>query len=58
MAKENKALLRRQKGWKGFVQSYNNYCDNGSYDDMKWGKGTLKPKSVTKDEMGKITYKF
>ena len=58
MAKENRPLLRRQKGWKGFVQSYNNYVDNGSYDDMNWGKGTKPPKSVTYDKMGKEIQKW
>jgi len=50
--------MRRQKGWIGFVRSYNNYVENSSYDSMTWGKGTMKAKEVTKDEMGKITYKF
>jgi hypothetical protein len=58
MAKENKPLLRRQKGWKGYVQSWNNYCDNGSYDDMEWGEGTKKPKEVTHDKMGKEIQKW
>ena len=53
MAKENKALMRRSKGWKGFVRSYTNYITNGSYDKIKWGEGTKDPKSVTKDKMGK-----
>ena len=58
MAKENRPLLRRQKGWFGFVHSYNNYIENGSYDSVKWGKGTKKPKEVTKDKMGKVIYKW
>ena len=53
MAKENRSLMRRQKGWKGFVRSYKNYVENGHYDEVKWGEGTKKPKSVTKDIMGK-----
>lgn len=55
---QTKGLMRRQKGWIGFVRSYNNYVENSSYDSMTWGKGTMKAKEVTKDEMGKITYKF
>jgi hypothetical protein len=53
VAKENRALMRRTKGWKGFVRSYNNYITNGSYDKVTWGKGSQKPKSVTKDKMGR-----
>jgi len=45
-------LLRRQKGWFGFVHSYNNYIKNGYYDQVKWGEGTKKPKKRTKDHMG------
>jgi len=58
VAKENKALMRRTKGWKGYVRSYNNYIENGSYDVMDWGTGTQKPKSVTKDKMGKEIQKW
>lgn len=58
MAKETKPLLRRQKGWPGFVRSYRNYIENGSYDQVKWGKRTKEPKSVEKTPMGKIIYKF
>ena len=58
MAEENKPILRRQKGWRGYVQSYNNYITNGSYDDMDWGKGTKDPKRVTKDAMGKEIQKW
>ena len=54
----NKALMRRQKGWIGFVRSYKTYINDGSYDEVKWGKGTKSPKDVTVDVMGKITYKF
>ena len=53
MAKENRALMRRTKGWTGFVRSYNNYIKNGSYDKMNWGTGSKKAKSVTKDKMGR-----
>jgi len=50
--------MRRQKGWIGFVRSYKNYIENGSYDDVKWGKGTKDPKEVNTDAMGKTIYKF
>lgn len=55
---DNNPVLRRQKGWKGFVRSYNNYIKNGSYDNVKWGKGTIKPKERTKDIMGKEIIKY
>ncbi len=58
MAKENRPLLRRQKGWTGYVRSYRNYIENGSYDMMKWGEGTSKPKSVEVTPMGKIIQKW
>ena len=56
--KNNRLFLRRQKGWMGFVRSYNNYIENGSYDNVKWGSGTLAPKKVEVDPMGKTTYTF
>ena len=56
--KPQKALMRRQKGWIGFVRSYKNYIENGGYDDVRWGKGTKDPKEVTTDAMGKTIYKF
>jgi hypothetical protein len=58
MAKENKSVMRRQKGWIGFVRNYKNYIENGSYDEVKWGDRTLEPKEVTRDPMGKIIYKW
>jgi hypothetical protein len=53
VAKENRALMRRTKGWKGFVRSYNNYITNGSYDKVTWGNGSKKAKSIVKNVMGK-----
>jgi hypothetical protein len=59
MAKENRPLMRRQKGWIGFVRSYKKYVEEGSYDDMDWNTGgTTKPKSVERDKMGKIIQKW
>lgn len=55
---DNNPVLRRQKGWKGFVRSYNNYIANGSYDKMKWGKGTKEPKEVIVTTMGKQIIKY
>lgn len=46
-------VLRRQKGWIGFVRSYKNYIENGSYDDIKWDK-----KKAKKDVMGKEIIKY
>ena len=59
MAKENRPLLRRQKGWPGFVRSYKNYIENGHYDEVKWGKEKDSgAKSIERDVMGKIKYTF
>ena len=58
MAKENKPLLRGQKGWIGFVRSYRKYIETGSYDTMDWGRGTVKPKKRDKDVMGKEVITF
>jgi hypothetical protein len=55
---QTKGLMRRSKGWIGFVRSYNNYIENGSYDKMTWGRGTKSPKDVSTDAMGKTIYKF
>jgi hypothetical protein len=57
---QTKGLMRRRKGWIGFVQNYPDWvkaCDEGAWDNIKWG--TVKGvKDVNKDAMGKITYKF
>lgn len=59
MAKENRPLMRRQKGWIGYVRSYKKYVEEGNYDKMDWTTGgTTKPKSVEKDVMGKIIQKW
>ena len=55
---DNKPLMRRQKGWIGFVRSYNKYINSGGYEKIKWGVGTLKPKEITKDSMGKEVQKW
>lgn len=48
MKKPNKLILSRQKGWRGYVHSFNDYVD--AYDKTKWdGKGTIKPKKVVTD---------
>lgn len=59
-APQTKGLMRRRKGWIGFVQGYSAWvkaCDNGAWDNIKWG-GKTGVKEVTKDVMGKTTYKF
>jgi len=58
MAKENRPLMRRQKGWIGFVRSYKKYIEEGSYDEVDWGKRTKEPKSEERDKMGKIIQKW
>ena len=50
--------MRRQKGWTGFVRSYRNYIENGSYDNVKWGDRTQEPKEEVRDKMGKIIQKW
>ena len=50
---DNKPLMRRQKGWIGFVRNYKKYINSGGYEKVKWGAGTLKPKEVVKTPMGK-----
>ena len=57
MAKENKALMRRRKGWIGFVHGYADYVKNVDWDSIKWDKKT-KAKSVEKDAMGKEIQKW
>ena len=51
-------LMRRQKGWIGFVRSYKKYINSGGYENVEWGEGSLKPKSVSKDVMGKEIQKW
>lgn len=57
---QTKALMRRRKGWIGFVQGYTDWvkaCDKGAWDDIKWGNGQgTKGKEIT--AMGKTIYKF
>lgn len=61
MAKENKAVLRRRKGWKGFVWGYPEWqkkvVETGLWDNMDWTNGK-KPKEVTHDKMGKEIQKW
>ena len=58
MAKENRPLMRRQKGWIGYVRSYKKYIEEGSYDNVTWGKRTKEPESEIRDKMGKIIQKW
>jgi hypothetical protein len=61
MAKENKATLRRRKGWKGFVWTYPEWqkkvVEGGLWDAIDWTTGA-KPKSETKDKMGRVIQKW
>ena len=39
MGKNNHNLkLSKQKGWKGFVQSYKEITTNGNWEKIKWSK--------------------
>ena len=55
--KETKALMRRRKGWIGFVHGYADYVKNVDWDSIEWDKKT-KAKSVEKDAMGKEIQKW
>ena len=57
MAKENRAVLRRRKGWFGFVHGYADYVKNVDWDSIKWDKKT-KAKEETRDKMGRIVQKW
>ena len=57
MAKENKAQLRRRKGWIGFVHGYADYVKNVDWDSIKWDKKT-KAKEETRDSMGRLIQKW
>lgn len=48
MQKEKRMNLYQLKGWKSYVAGYKNYTKQ--YDSVNFdGKGTIKPKKVTKD---------
>lgn len=55
---QKRGQMYKQKGWIGFVRSYKNYIENGSYDEIKWGERTKEPKEITKDVMGKEIQKW
>jgi len=57
MAKENKATLRRRKGWYGFVHGYAEYVKNVDWDSIKWDEES-QCKEETRDAMGKIIQKW
>jgi hypothetical protein len=56
MAKENRPLMRRQKGWIGYCRTHHIYAQK--HDDVNWGEGTKKPKDTSKDVMGKEVQKW
>ena len=57
---QTKGLMRRRKGWIGFVRGYKKYIKDSNYDCINWDSNTCREtvKEVTQDAMGKITYKF
>lgn len=57
MAKETKALMRRRKGWIGFVHDYNKWLASDGYENVEWDKKS-RAKSITKDVMGKEIQKW
>ena len=53
----NKPILRRQKGWYGFVHGYNDFIKNVDWDKIEFdGKSGAKEKNT--DVMGKTIYKY
>jgi hypothetical protein len=57
MGEQNHNLrLSRQKGWKGWVQSYKEVTTNGNWEKIKWDKKS-KAKEVEKDGSTTI-YRF
>jgi hypothetical protein len=57
MAKENRPLLRRQKGWPGFVHGYKKFIETVDWESIDWTNGE-KPKEESRDKMGKIIQKW
>jgi hypothetical protein len=57
--RNQKPLLRRRKGWPGFVHGYNDWLASDGYENVKWNKDPKKSgaKTVTKDG-NKTIYKF
>lgn len=57
--KNKKPLMRRRKGWPGFVHGYNDWLKSKGYENVKWNKDPQQSgaKSVKK-ENGKIIYTF
>ena len=61
--RNQRPLLRRRKGWKGFVHGYNQWLkateDEGRWDAVNWGKDGEKSgaKEIIR-EGNKITYKY
>lgn len=55
-------ILRRQKGWYGFVHGYSKWIkaceEEGRWDNIEWNGGTIKAKSREKDVMGKEIIKY
>jgi hypothetical protein len=61
-SRNKKALMRRRKGWIGFVHGYSDWvkaCERGVWDNVKWNKDPKKSgaKEVRK-EGNKTIYKF
>ena len=58
MAKENRPLMRRQKGWIGYCR-LDHAKLNEEWQKVDWTTGgTKKAKEVTKDAMGKEIQKW
>ena len=55
--KETKALMRRRKGWIGFVRAYPEWVKSHNFEDLVWDEKS-KCKSTTTDVMGKEIQKW
>ena len=56
MSQESQLKMIKMKGYKGYVwEGFKKLAQ--TYDNVKWGKGTMKPKEVIKTPF-KTTYKF
>jgi hypothetical protein len=49
--------LRKQKGWIGYVRSFNEYLDNGNYENIEWAEKTSARKVEVKED-GRTIFTF
>jgi hypothetical protein len=55
----NKGTMRhRQKGWIGYVRSFDKYLDDSFYDEIKWGEPEDSGAKEIINKGNKTIYKF